>query len=130
MATRARKKLKQDGKLRNYISYFQSVTTVGIVNQARSIQEAEDVAKQKFKDSDLSCGIVGQTPFEISDTEPWNPDFTGCLLRADDTHENMSFNLNDVTRERIACKLHKLSEDVTEEDCVEFVKGALERCLV
>lgn len=128
--TRERVKIKQDGDLRNYISYFQSVTTVGMVNSAHNLQEAEDKAKRKFRSSDLSCGIVGQTPFEISETEPWNPDFTGCYSPIDDTHSNMSFNMNDETKHRIAEKLQKSVEDVTDDDYVEFVRGAVENCLV
>jgi hypothetical protein len=129
MATRARQKLKQDGQLRSYISYFQSVMTIGIVNTAQSVQEAEDKAKQKFAAEDLSCGIVGQTPFEISETEPWSPDFAGCYLPTDDTNANMSFNLNGTTREKIAAKLDRSADEVTDEDFVDFVKGALERSL-
>jgi hypothetical protein len=129
MATKTRQKVKQDGKLRSYISYFQSVMTIGIVNTGRSIQEAEEKARERFNAEDLSCGIVGQTPFEISDTEPWNPSFTGCYLPMDDTHSSMSFSLNDSIKNRIAEKLGKSSEDITDEDYVDFVKGALQRCL-
>ena len=69
--TRNRIKIKNwqrpnDDKLRNYISYFQSVTTVGIVSKGYTLIDAEQKAKDKFKGSDFSCGIVSQTPFEIS----------------------------------------------------------------
>jgi len=128
--TRERTKIKQDGQLRNYISYFQSVTTIALINPARSLQEAEDKAKRKFSSSDLSCGIVAQTPFEISETETWCPDFAGCYLPIDNSSGKMSFDLNGVTKQRIAEKLQKSVEDVTEEDCVLFVKEAVESCLV
>lgn len=129
MATRTRTKLKQDGQNRTYISYFQSVMTIGIVNTARSIQEAEQKAREKFSREDLSCGIVGQTPFEISETEVWNPDFAGCIIPIDDKNGSMSFNLNDTTKQRIAAKMGVPPQEVTEDDYVEFVKSALERSL-
>ena len=127
--TKHRVKVKQNGGLQNYISYFQSVVTVGIINSAHSLEEAEEKAKSKFMSSDLSCGVVGQTPFEISETEPWNPDFTAYYMQVDSDNPNMSFNINDVTRLRIAQKLCKSVQDVTDEDYVDFLKSALEKSL-
>ena len=63
----------------SYISYFQSVITIGVVNQAKSVNEATKKAKKRFKQewgNGFSCGIVGQTPFEISETELCNPELT------------------------------------------------------
>lgn len=129
MAKKKRTKVKQDGALRNYISYFQSVMTVGIVSRANSIQSAEEEARRKFRTEDLSCGIVGQTPFEISDTELWNPDFEGYLTLDSNGHNNLSFNLNDGTRLKIAHKIGKSAESITSEDYVQFVKESLEKSL-
>ena len=121
---------KQDETLRSYISYFQSVTTIGIINLAHNIQEAEDKAEDKFYNSDLSCGIVAQTPFERSDTEIWSPDFTGCYMESDNNYGKMSFNMNGETKQRIARRLSKTVDEVTEDDYVEFVKNALEHSLI
>jgi hypothetical protein len=55
--------------MEKYISYFQSVTTIGIVSEGNSFEEAESFSIEKFNSQDLSCGILSQTPFEISDTE-------------------------------------------------------------
>jgi len=66
------------GKHENsYISYFQSVITVGVINKAESADEATKKAKKRFKkelENGFYCGIVGQTPFEISETEICNPE--------------------------------------------------------
>ena len=127
--TRNRVKVKQNGELQNYISYFQSVVTLGIINSAHSIEEAEDKAKSKFRSSDLACGIVGQTPFEISETEPWNPDFAASYMPSNGDKPNISFNMNNITRVRIAQKLCKPVQDVTDDDYVDFLKSALEKSL-
>ena len=59
--------------IKNFISYFQSVTTIGIINRSKSAIEAEDKAKQKISESDFMCGVIGQTPFEVSNTDEWEP---------------------------------------------------------
>lgn len=57
--------------LRNFITYFQSVTTIGVINLAKSKKEAEAEAKKRMGKSDFTCGIVGQTPMTMSMTEEW-----------------------------------------------------------
>jgi hypothetical protein len=126
--TNSRVKIKNDGQLRNYISYFQSVTTVGIISRGYTMLDAEKKAKEKFVGSDISCGIVSQTPFEISETEPWNPDFYG-FMPSGNLDANMLFGFNDITKQRIAEKMDKKAEEVTEADYVSFVKNAVEKSL-
>lgn len=58
-------------KEKNFISYYQSVTTVGIVSKAKNIKEAEEKAKQKVVNFGFVCGLVSQTPMELSGTEEW-----------------------------------------------------------
>lgn len=71
MTTEKRNAMRKDYK--NFISYFQSVTTIGIVNRCKSAEEAEKKANMKLKKSDFMCGVMGRTPFELSATEEWNP---------------------------------------------------------
>jgi len=73
--TRNRIKIKHDGEPNNYISYFQSVITIGIVSRARSIAEAEKQSRLKMDSSKFTSGLINQTPFTISETEPWSPSF-------------------------------------------------------
>ena len=61
------------GKMRSYISYFQSVTTVGIVSQAPNAKAAAKEAAKKIQSSELKCGIIAQTPFKVATTEEWRP---------------------------------------------------------
>ena len=56
---------------KDYIVYFQSVITVGIVTKARNQEDAEEKAKNKLKDGGFAGGIFSQTPLSISETEPW-----------------------------------------------------------
>lgn len=58
---------------RNYISFFQSVTTIGIINRAANPKIAELKARLKLNKSDFMCGVVNQTPFELQDTDEWVP---------------------------------------------------------
>ena len=57
--------------LKNFITYFQSVTTIGIVSQARNQKEAEQKSLKKLENSDVSCGLVNQTKYEIGGTDEW-----------------------------------------------------------
>lgn len=76
MVTTEHAKVRTIGhKPRNYISYFQSVTTIGIINRAITAREAESAARLKLKNSDFMCGVVGQTPFELHATDEWEPNF-------------------------------------------------------
>lgn len=63
------KKNKSSESENRYISYFQSVTTVGVITVAKNIEEAEKKAMVEFKrKEDVDCRIFNQTPFELSDT--------------------------------------------------------------
>ena len=110
---------------KNYISYFQSVTTVGVISSGTSHEEAEKESVKKFKNSDYSCGIVGQTPFEVSDTEEWNPDFS--FICGNDGEENLVININDKLKSQISKKIKK--KDANSDDCLSFIKKAVESSL-
>jgi hypothetical protein len=117
---------KKEGHLSNYISYFQSVMTVGIITSAISLDDAVIKANNKFNKSDLTFGMVSQSSFEMSETELWNPEFTGSYLPADG---KMSFQINEKTKQKIAQKLKKSIDELTNDDCVDFVKGSIELSL-
>lgn len=74
MVTTEHTRVRTTGEsFRNYISYFQMVTTLGVINRARSAREAESKAREKVKNSDFMCGVVSQTPFELDATDEWIP---------------------------------------------------------
>jgi len=59
---------------KNFITYFQSVTTIGIVSMAKNAKEAEVASKKKLENSEISCGLVNQTKYEIGGTDEWTID--------------------------------------------------------
>jgi hypothetical protein len=63
-----------DSETKNFITYFQSVTTIGIVSRAKSAKEAEEKSSKKLANSEISCGLVNQTPYEIGGTDEWKVD--------------------------------------------------------
>lgn len=65
------KKNKPKSTPNYYISYFQSVTTIGVISLAKNQKEAEVDAKKRMQQSDFAHGIVGQTPMTFSMTEKW-----------------------------------------------------------
>ena len=61
-------------EMKNFITYFQSVTTIGIVSRANTAKEAEEKSTKRLKNSSVSCGIINQTPYTVSDTDQWGID--------------------------------------------------------
>lgn len=141
MVTLEHTKVKITGEeLRNFISYFQSVTTIGIINRARSAREAEDKARKKIDNSDFMCGVVGQTPFELHATDEWKPKLPSNHDAAiDDTidvdepvkleQSPIILNLDDNTKLCIADKIGKDLASITYEDYLNFVKWSIGKAL-
>lgn len=120
--------MKNKSEDRRFISYFQSVMTIGIMSRAKSVQEAEKKAQVKMKNKDgVNYCVFDQTPFELTGTEEWTPEF-----ERDIGEEGVSFKFNpdDKTKNIIATRLSKKVEDVTEDDIEDFVKQSVERALV
>lgn len=124
----AQQEINPDEDTHNFISYFQSVTTIGIVSRGKSAVEAGKEAKKKLKNSDLTCGIVGQTPFILSTTEEWKPDFSG-VIKARNGADALEFDISDKIRYKIAEKLHKNSKDLSDAECTDYIKSIIEKSL-
>jgi hypothetical protein len=141
MITTEHTKVKMTGgELRNYISYFQSVTTIGIINRARNSDEAESKARRKLDNSDFMCGVVGQTPFELHATDEWKPKLpSNHDVTMDDTidvdepvkieAEPLILNLDDQTKKCICDKIGKTVEQITHQDYLDFVKWCVNQGL-
>lgn len=54
-----------------YISFFQSVTTIGIVSSGKDAEEAQAKSELKMKNSDMTYSVIAHEPFTISETETW-----------------------------------------------------------
>lgn len=61
-------------EMKNFITYFQSVTTIGIVSRAKDAAEAEKKSLKKLTNSEISCGLVNQTKYEVGGTDEWTVD--------------------------------------------------------
>jgi hypothetical protein len=105
-----------DGTLRNFVSYFQSVTTVGVVITARTPQEAEELAKLKMADGQFVSGIFNQSPYTLSATEEWQPEFS--------KNHRVSFDDDIITK--IAVKLNKQPDELSANDCLQYIKQTLD----
>lgn len=119
------------GKLHNFVSYFQSVTTVGVVTTARTPQEAESLAKRRMSDGKFVSGIFNQSPYTLSETEEWKPEFSGVAVE-DDRKENsvdLMLTLGEDTINRISVKLNIPSNEITEADCLQYLKSTLDTSL-
>lgn len=123
-------------KLRNYISYFQSVTTIGIINRARTSKEAEGKARRKLDNSDFMCGVVGQTPFELHATDEWKPSLPDNHdATMDDTIDvdepvkiegnPIIVNFDQDMKDRLAKQVGRSVESFTAQDYKEFVDWAI-----
>ena len=111
-----------------YISYFQSVITIGVLSEGKNAEEASLKAEKKLlsKDGVNHC-VFEQTDFKLSETEVWEPEFETEEVSQDGLH--FRFNPDDRTRNIIATRMQKRVEDLTQEDCERFVKEAIEDSL-
>ena len=112
---------------RKFISYFQSVITIGIMNDAEGYEDAEIKANKKINDKKaINYCVFEQTPFELTDTEEWNPEF-----EMNTTPQGLSINFNpDVkTKNVIATRLGKDIKDMSDSDYADFVKESIEASL-
>lgn len=58
-----------------FITYFQSVITVGIITEDETLEGAQKKAEEKMEQNDAPyLGIFDQVPFELTDTEEWTGD--------------------------------------------------------
>jgi hypothetical protein len=110
-----------------YISYFQSVLTIGIMSNGKSMQEAEKKSSIKIKDkSGVNYCVFEQTPFELTDTEEWKPEF-----EPEETPDGIKFRFDpdEKTKNVIATRLGKDIGDLTDSDLEDFIKQSIEIAL-
>jgi len=118
-------------KNKRYVSYFQSVITVGILNEARNKVKAMKQAKDEIARKDIleegfcHCSF-SQTPFTLMESQEWNPEIETT------TNENglgWKFCPNEKTKAAIAKKMSVPLKDLTEEDIENFIKYSVEKSL-
>tara|TARA_R110000824_G_scaffold12226_6_gene53558 strand:- start:21532 stop:21903 length:372 start_codon:yes stop_codon:yes gene_type:complete len=119
MVTKNRVKSHDDGKIRDYISFFQSVTTVGVINKAKSENEAEELAKTKFHRSDFTEGLVSRSPFETAGTEEWH--------NGSEEPNAMEIIIDECLKTQIAAKLGTVTDALTSTDYASFIQQTLQK---
>ena len=114
-----------------YITYFQSVTTIGVMNCAKSLEEAEVLAKEKLKVSDLNYCHFEQTPLELSDTEEWNPEFE--IVSEDPTDDGKAIEwtvkMGEGMRNVVAERSGVDTECLTNDHISAFVNDAMKELI-
>jgi len=107
-----------------YISYFQSVTSIGIMTHAKNIREAEQKAKLKLKNKDgVNYCVFDQSDFEFSNTEIYDPEIDSQEI---DGGVNLKFKPDRKTKNIIATRLQKSPKELTSNDIEGFVKECVE----
>ena len=112
---------------KRYISYFQSVITLGVITSGDTEEQVIENAKNKLKDKEgVNHCYFDQTPFEITAVEGWNPEF-----ESEKSEEGLKFHFNPGTETKnvIATRLHKDVESLTETDYDTFVKDCIQKAL-
>lgn len=118
-------------KEKKYVSYFQSVITVGVMKNAKSKREAERRAKEEICGKDIfeeglcHCSF-SQTPFKLTNSEEWIPEIENTL-----TEDGLGwkFSPNEKTKLAIAKKIAKPLKSLTDEDIEMFIKNSIEKSL-
>jgi hypothetical protein len=119
---------------RRWISYFQSIITVGVITNGNTMEEAEVKAKEMMKGKqdngdftmDLHYGVFQQTPFELSEIESYGAEIEPVIGNSD---SSFRVEPTEDVRGLIAEKLGKEARELTSNDMEDFVKGAIEAAL-
>jgi len=124
-------KIKSKGQESNrYISYFQSVITIGILNVADTEQEASKQAFKKLTNKDgVNHCFFDQTNFELEKTEEWKPEFSSEALGEINGDMIFNINLSLETKSIIATRLQKDIEELTDADYTNFLKESVQQSL-
>jgi hypothetical protein len=67
------KEVKDSLKPKKYITYFQSVTTIGIVSSGETPKEAQAKSELKMKNASMAYSVIAHEPFTASATDQWEP---------------------------------------------------------
>jgi len=123
-------KPKELNQLNHYISYFQSVITIGILNVAEIEQEASKRAFEKLTNKDgVNHCFFDQTNFELEKTEQWKPEFSSEALGEINGDMIFNINLSPETKSIIATRLQKDVEELTDADYANFLKESVQQSL-
>ena len=101
---------------KNFVNFFQSVLTVGVVTEGDDWAEAKEKAVEHLdKKRPLRWAYISQTPFEWSDTDEIDPSTT----------KKHSITITDGMKQIIASHLGIPIDSLMDEDYSNFVHGLL-----
>ena len=111
---------------KRYISYFQSVLTIGIMSRGGNEEEAEKKANliMQNKENGVNYCIFEQSPFELTGTDEFSPE-----LELDPTAKDgiaLKFNPDEKTKVIIATRLCKKADELIDSDYEAFIKESIE----
>jgi hypothetical protein len=108
---------------KQYMSYFQKVTTVGILTCGQDHSEAEEEARLIMKNSTpVERCFYDETPFELSDSEEWNPDIDIVSVHPTEDSKQLEYTIktNVEYSQFVADSCGKKIEDLTDKDFEKF----------
>jgi hypothetical protein len=119
-----------DEKENRYISFFQSVMTVGILSVGKDEKEASERAFKKLSDKEgVNHCYFDQTGFELEKVESWNPEFGSESLGELNGELILNVKLSPETKAVIATRLQKSVENLTDSDYAGFLKDSFQASL-
>ena len=117
--------MSKENKEKNFISYFQSVITIGMMSTGTNSKEAAKKARLKFLNKEgVDHCFFDQTDFTLSSVEEWKP---GLESKATPEGIEFKFNPDDKTKNVIATRLQKNMNEMTDDDYHRFVKEAIQK---
>lgn len=122
--------MKKTKEVKKFISYFQSVITIGVMSSGKDYKEAEKEAIKKFNgDKGINYCHFDQTEFELTDSEEWNPELEVDEKKSSKDSFTFDFAPSKLTKKIIAERLHKDVSDLTQADYEEFIHCAIKNVL-
>jgi len=106
-----------------YMSYFQKVTTVGVVTCATNKEEASKLAEIEMTDGNtVERCYYDETKFKLSDTQEWNPDFEIISVdpSADNKHLDYTIKANEEYSKCVSEFCGKPVGELTDKDYENF----------
>jgi len=113
-----------------YISYFQSVMTIGILSVGKDKEEASNRALTKMLDKNgVNHCFFDQTNFELESSEKWNPEFLSESLGEVNGNLILNVQMSPETKAVIATRLQKSVQDLTDADYALFLKDSVAKSI-
>lgn len=119
---------KNESEYGNFISYFQKVTTIGVITCGKDYDDAESEARLVFKNisKEPDRMTFEETEWELSDTVEYDPEVS-CQIHP--SFDKKSVEMNICFSEDMKCKIAKiLNKDIdciTEQDVYSFAEKAI-----